>query len=341
MRVLVTGGWGFVGKHVAKVLHANGHTVVIPKREDLNILEPNVSVLHFPDHSITYLQTYRSIALQLLNEKIDAIVHLAGVVGGIGFNQDNQGKLGFENLQMGMNILEAARIANIKKVIILGTTCSYPHTPKTIPFIEDELFDGMPEITNSGYGIAKRTLVKLGMEYSKQYGMSIVNLIPTNMFGEHDHFEEEKSHVIPALIKKFENPLKEELIHYSSKSGSLVEDKIISSEYVNLWGTGSASRDFLYVEDCARAIAIAIDKDVGPEPINLGTGREVTIKELAKLIKQIGEYDAKIVWDPSKPDGQPRRALDSTRAKNILKWEASTPLEHALEKTIKWYRENQ
>lgn len=331
MKVLITGGHGFLGKNLVAYLRDNtDHELIVPIKNDgssecwkrshsMNTFSMNTLSLQDMDAPITNLGP------------IDAIIHLAGIVGGIGFNINNQGKLLNENLTMGMNILNIAKHHKITKVIMLGTTCSYPHSPKTIPFIEDELFDGMPELTNSGYGIAKRTLVKMGMEYSKQYGMNIVNLIPTNMLGEHDHFEEEKSHVIPALIKKFENP---------EPFFNCFDGRPTGNSAVMLWGTGSASRDFLYVGDCVRAIAIALEKDVGPDPINLGTGREVTIKELAETIKAVGDYNAEIFWDKTKPDGQPRRSLDTTRARNILKWEAVTSLEQALDKTIKWYRDN-
>jgi nucleoside-diphosphate-sugar epimerase len=219
---------------------------------------------------------------------------------------------------------------------MLGTTCSYPCNPKTIPFVEDELFDGMPELTNSGYGIAKRTLIKLGIEYSKQYDMHITNLVPANMYGPQDHFEDERSHVIPAIIKKFEKP------RWRFGGYGLIGDPATSYRqiWVDLWGTGNASREFLYINDCARAIGMAMEKDTGPEPINLGTGREITIAALAAIIKDVGGYDADIRWDSSKPDGQPRRCLDVSRAKNILGWEAQTSLEVGLKQTIEWYRAN-
>jgi GDP-L-fucose synthase len=324
MKVLVTGGHGFVGKHLVAYLRDNTeHELFVPLKEDgSNECWKRARQLDTFCMNPFMLDSFSNLCK---NVGFDAIVHLAGVVGGIGFNVNNQGKLLYHNLQMGMNVLTVAKENNIPKVIMLGTTCSYPCVPKTIPFIEDELFDGMPELTNSGYGIAKRTLVKMGMEYSKQYGMKVVNLIPTNMFGEHDHFEEEKSHVIPALIKKFESARFD-----SSRPGGVV----------NVWGTGSASRDFLYVGDCVRAIATALEKDIGPEPINLGTGRETTIKSLTETINKMGLYNAEIIWDNTKPDGQPRRCLDTTRAKEVLRWEATTPLDEAIESTILWYRNN-
>lgn len=319
MRILVTGGSGFLGRNLVPQLLADGHGVAFPPSIALDFLNESPAQL----------------AYELSSYKYDAIIHLAGVVGGIGFNQNNQGKLGFENLQIGLNILELARKLNVAKLIMLGTTCSYPHSPKTIPFVEEELFDGMPEITNSGYGIVKRTIVKLGIEYAKQYGMNIVNLIPTNMYGEFDHFEESKSHVIPAIIKKFENP---EIDNTGEKLG-ISPCRGLPYKYVNIWGNGSASRDFLYVGDCVSAIITALNKDIGPDPINLGMGREVTIKELVNTIQAVGSYsDTRVIWELTKPNGQPRRSLNCERAKRLLGWEATTSLGDGLRKTIDWYR---
>jgi GDP-L-fucose synthase len=201
-----------------------------------------------------------------------------------------------------------------------------------VPFEEENIWNGYPEETNAPYGIAKKTIMEMGIAYSRQYGMNITNLVPVNMAGEWDNFDEYSSHVIPALIKKFEDAI--------DSSTVWAEDAPYwgSCTKVELWGTGSASREFLYAGDCARAIAIALQRNTGPEPINLGTGREITIKDLAVLIKHLGNYDAEIVWDKNKPDGQPRRCLDTTRAKEILRWEAVTSLENMICKTIDWYR---
>jgi nucleoside-diphosphate-sugar epimerase len=265
----------------------------------------------------------------LFEHKVDAIVHLAATCGGIGINKDNPGRFIYENLQMGVNILEAARLAGVKKVINLGSVCAYPkHT--SVPFSENDLWKGYPEETNAPYGIAKKTIIEMGIAYSRQYGMNVVNLLPANMYGEHDNFDEYSSHVIPAIIKKFECPL-----DYCSGPESLDDESYRS---ITLWGTGQASREFLYAGDLARAISVAIAKDVGPEPINIGTGQEITITDLAEMIKRIGGYDAKIMWDTSQPDGQPRRSLSTSRAEERLRWEARMSLEEGIRKTINWYR---
>jgi GDP-L-fucose synthase len=309
MKVLVTGGNGFVGKHVVPALRDAGHEIIAPTSKEMNLF----SAYEYPDGLINGLSYWFS--------NCDAVVHLAAICGGIGINKDNPGKFMYENLQMGVNLLEACRLAQVKKVVNLGTVCSYPkHT--TVPFQERDLWDGYPEETNAPYGIAKKAVTELGIAYHKQYGLNVTNFLPVNMAGEYDHFDLYSSHVLPALIRKFE------------------EADAKCEPYVPLWGTGSASREFLYAGDCARAIILALDKDTGPAPINLGTGREMTIKELARLVKAIGYYGGEVRWDPSKPDGQPRRSLDTTKAKNILRWEATTSIEETIAKTIRWYRAN-
>lgn len=318
MRVLVTGSTGFVGQHVVTELAMRGHSLVLARREDLDL----VSMQMFNEGAVCHNGAYAFQSWLSDTEfefgKIDAIVHLAGTCGGIGINKDNPGKFIYENLQMGINVLEGARLAKIPKVVNLGTVCSYPKYTPT-PFQEDTLWDGYPEETNAPYGIAKKTIMEMGIAYSRQYGMNITNLVPVNMAGEWDNFDPYSSHVIPALIRKFEEA---------------------KGAPVTLWGTGSASREFLYAGDCAKAIAIALETNTGPEPINLGSGREVTIKVLAELVKRVGGYTSDISWDSSKPDGQPRRCLSITRARDVLAWVATTSLEDMLKKTIEWYRTN-
>ena len=337
MRVLITGGSGFVGQHVVQALKSQ-HELWMPTRKELDLLETSPSELE----------------CDLFHYHIDAIVHLAATCGGIGINKDNPGKFIYDNLQMGINVLEAARQAKIAKVVNLGTVCAYPkYTP--VPFQEKDFWNGYPEETNAPYGIAKKTIMEMGIAYSRQYGMNITNLVPANMAGEYDHFDLYSSHVVPAIIKKFENPERAtrrrscrcichtpgsqvmHVVNCCDANGLVRGTKTINA--VRLWGTGKASREFLYAGDCARAIVLSLEKDTGPEPINLGTGHEITIRDLAETVKRIGGYDAEIVWDSTKPDGQPRRSLDTSRAKEVLGWEAMTSLETTIDKTIAWYRQ--
>lgn len=316
MKVLVTGSSGFLGKHVVPMLEECGHKLLTPSSASFDLLKQDAA----------------AIASYLIIHEIDAIVHLAATCGGIGINKDNPGRFIYENLQMGINVLEGARQAKLKKVVLMGTVCMYPKfTP--IPFKEEDIWNGYPEETNAPYGIAKKSVLEMGRAYHKQYGLDVTSLVPVNMAGEYDHFDAYSSHVIPAIIKKFEDTQKH--------NDSLWADDATWTLPVELWGTGTASREFLYAGDCARAIALSLEKDTGPEPINLGTGREIIIKDLTELIKRVGEYDSVVTWDASKPDGQPRRSLDVSRAKERLGWEATTDLEETIRRSIEWYRANE
>jgi len=298
MKILLTGSSGFLGQNLKPVLEENYDVVGVNSGWDLR----------------------SSTKAQYVVEKHepDIIVHAAGSVGGIGANKENPGKFMYDNLAMGMNIIEAARRYRTPKLILLGTVCSYPkHTP--VPFKEEELWNGYPEETNAPYGIAKKALMRLVEAYHEQYGMNAVNLIPVNMYGPHDHFNLTSSHVIPALILKVYNAI---------KSG----DKTIE-----LWGSGQASREFLFAPDCAEAIKLAIKKDVSPEPINIGTGKEIKICDLITEIADQMGYEGEMIYDSSKPDGQPRRCLDTSRAKERLGFEAKTNFKEGLSKTIEWF----
>ena len=298
MKILLTGATGFLGQNLKPVLS-----------EDYKVqgFQP----------SYWDLRCQKTCYQALDQFEPDVIVHAAGSVGGILANKENPGKFMYENLIMGANLIEAARTKGVKKFILLGTVCAYPkHTP--VPFKEEELWNGYPEETNAPYGIAKKTLMRLVEAYHEQYDFNGVNLIPVNMYGPYDHFNLTSSHVIPALILKFYEAIK-------------------SGEDVTLWGTGEASREFLYAPDCAEAIKLAIQKDVDPEPINIGTGKEIKIIDLAETIADLMGFNGTIFFDSSKPDGQPRRCLDTTRAKERLGFEATTDLKTGLNSTIEWF----
>lgn len=298
MKILLTGATGFLGQNLSPVL-----------KQDYEVQGFQSSYWDLRCQKTCY---------QALDQfEPDVIVHAAGSVGGILANRDNPGKFMYENLIMGANLIEAARTKGVKKFILLGTVCAYPkHTP--VPFKEEELWNGYPEETNAPYGIAKKTLMRLVEAYHEQYDFNGVNLVPVNMYGPHDHFNLTSSHVIPALILKFDEAIK-------------------SGKDVTLWGTGEASREFLYAPDCAEAIKLAIQKDVGPEPINIGTGKEIKIIDLAETIADLMGFNGTIFFDSSKPDGQPRRCLDTARAKERLGFEATTDLETGLKSTIEWF----
>jgi GDP-L-fucose synthase len=300
MKVLITGGTGFLGRSLSYYLHSLDYEVFSIGSKYWDLRNQNLC-----DTLISQVSP-------------DIIIHAAGSVGGIGANQENPGKFMYENMIMGANMIEASRVHEIDKFILLGTVCAYPkYTP--VPFCEEELWNGYPEETNAPYGIAKKALMKLLEVYHEQYGMKGISLIPVNMYGPYDHFNLTSSHVIPALILKFYNAIKN------------------GDRQVTLWGTGKVSREFLYAPDCCEAIELAIQKDISPEPINIGTGKEITIADLASEISEQMGYEGEIVYDSSKPDGQPRRCLDVGKAKERLGFEAKTDLQTGLKQTIEWF----
>jgi GDP-L-fucose synthase len=274
---------------------------VVPRRKDYNLVE-------------------REAARRLLQDaRPHLVLHLAARVGGIGANRDNPGSFFYDNLMMGVQLLEECRQQGIEKVVTVGTICAYPKfTP--VPFREEDVWNGYPEETNAPYGLAKKMLLVQGQAYRQQYGLDVIHLLPVNLYGPHDNFDPSSSHVIPALIKKCEEAL--------AQGAGVIE----------VWGTGKASREFLYVEDAARGICMAAADYSGPEPVNLGAGFEITIKDLVELIARLVGFKGQIRWDPNKPDGQPRRCLDISRAERHFGFRATTSFEEGLRRTIEWYR---
>ena len=303
-RTVVTGGAGFLGRRVVARLRERGADVVVPRSAEYDLTVPG-----------------RAEAL-LAEHEPAMVVHLAARVGGIGYNQAQPAPLYLANLLMGTHVIEAARHASsVDKTVLLGTVCSYPRiTP--VPFREDSLWDGYPEETNAPYGVAKKAHLVHAQVNAAQYGQRFAYLIPTNLYGPGDKFHPSVSHVIPALIKK------------------AVEAVESGADAIDVWGTGRASREYLYVDDAAEAIVIAAEAHEGADPINLGTDDEVTIRETVETVARLVGFEGELRWDPSKPDGQPRRRVDASRALELLGWKAEMPFEDGLRETIAWYRAN-
>jgi GDP-L-fucose synthase len=300
-KILVTGGNGFLGKNVVEHLAAHG-----ARRE--NIFTPHTAELD--------LRKWDDCVKAVAGQNV--VIHLAAVVGGIGANRDHPGKFFYENLIMGVQLMEAARLGNVEKFVAIGTVCAYPKfTP--VPFKEDDLWGGYPEETNAPYGLAKKMLLVQAQAYRQEYDFNAIYLLPVNLYGPGDNFDPKSSHVIPALIKK---------VYEAKQSGA---------PFIEAWGTGSASREFLYVEDAAEGIVLAAEKYDKSDPVNLGSGMEIAIKNLTELICKLMDYKGEIRWDKTKPDGQPRRMLDVSRAEKEFGFRAKVGFEEGLKKTIDWY----
>ena len=303
-KICVTGGGGFLGSFLVESLRRrNCQNVFVPRKRDYDLTNPEAISRMFED------------------AKPEVVFHLAAVVGGIGANRANPGRFFYENAIMGIELMEQARLRRVEKVIVAGTICAYPKfTP--VPFSEEDLWNGYPEETNAPYGIAKKALLVQCQAYRDQYGMNSVFLLPVNLYGPRDNFDLESSHVIPALIRKF------------------VDANSSGAKSVTLWGDGAPTREFLYVEDAAGGLIAAAERYNKGDPVNLGSGREISIADLAIQIASLCDYQGSILWDTSQPNGQPRRQLDTGRAFKEFQWRAQTPFEEGLRKTIAWYRQN-
>ncbi len=303
-KILLTGGAGFLGKAVQHRLIERG------------ALQENIQI---PRSSETDLRKWDNCMDAV--KGADIVIHLAAKVGGIGFNRDYPGELFYDNAIMGIQLIEAARLNEVEKFVAVGTVCGYPkYTP--VPFKEENLWNGYPEETNAPYGLAKKMLLVQSQAYRQQYGFNSIFLVPVNLYGPGDNFNPESSHVIPALIKKFVDAV----------------DK--KEEKVSVWGTGSPSREFIYVEDAAEGIVLATEKYDRPDPVNIGAGFEIKIKDLVDLIADCTGFEGRIIWDSSKPDGQPRRYLDTTKAEKEFGFKAKMPFKEGLRRTIDWYKED-
>lgn len=303
--VIVTGGAGFLGQYVIAELKKRGcKKIFVPRSKDYDLRDKD------------------AIRRMIIKVKPDMIIHLAASVGGIGANRENPGKFFYDNLIMGVELIEQSRLLGVKKFVAVGTICAYPKFAK-VPFKESDLWSGYPEETNAPYGLAKKMLLVQAQAYRDQYGFNTIYLLPVNLYGPGDNFSPQSSHVIPALIKK------------------CVDAKSKGEKSITVWGTGQATREFLYVEDAARGIVIASEKYNKSEPVNIGAGFEISIKDLVKMITLLTGFKGDLVWDTGKPDGQPRRCLDTSRAFNEFGFKAKTPFLRGLKKTISWYIKQQ
>ena len=303
-RIVVTGGAGFLGNYVIEGLRKRGcENILVPKIEDYNLV-------NLPD----VIRVYDDM-------KPDIVIHLAAVVGGIGANRLHPGKFFYENLMMGVHLIDQARLRKIEKLVAIGTVCSYPKfTP--VPFKEDDIWNGYPEETNAPYGMAKKMLLIQSQSYRAEYGLNSIFLVPVNLYGPGDNFNPDSSHVIPALIKK------------------CVDAIDAGDDHIVCWGTGKASREFIYVSDAAEGILLATELYNGSEPVNIGAGFEITIKDLVEKIVKLTGFKGQIRWDTSKPDGQPRRCLDVSRAQKFFGFKAQMTFDEGLKRTIDWFRQN-
>jgi GDP-L-fucose synthase len=300
MRVMVTGGAGFLGRHVVRKLEARGAEVFVVRSAAFDLREKD------------------AIARALETARPQMVIHLAAVVGGIGANRANPGRFFYDNAVMGIQLMEQARVHGVEKFVGVATVCAYPKHV-SLPFREDDLWEGYPEETNAAYGLAKKMLLVQAQAYREQYDFNAITLLPVNLYGPGDNFDPQSSHVIPALIRK------------------MVDARLRGDDHVVAWGTGTASREFLYVEDAAEGIVLAAERYDGADPVNLGAGREITVRDLVQMIARLCEFDGEVRWDASQPDGQPRRMLDTSRAKERFGFAAATEFETGMRRTIDWY----
>ncbi len=303
-RIVVTGGAGFLGSYITEGLKKRGcENILVPKIEDYDLVE------------------MKDINRMYDEMKPDVVIHLAAVVGGIGANLEHPGEFFYKNLMMGVQLIEQGRLRNIEKFVAIGTICAYPKfTP--VPFKEDDLWNGYPEETNAPYGLAKKMLLVQSQAYRQEYGFNSIFLLPVNLYGPGDNFNPESSHVIPALIKKCVDAIEN------------------GKDYIECWGTGNVSREFIYVSDASEGMLLATELYNGTEPVNIGAGFEIKIKDLVEKIAKLTGFEGDIRWDAGKPDGQPRRCLDISRAKELFGFEAKTGFDDGLKATVEWYREN-